>query len=105
MPWGGGGTGLASHIGGVYIAEARIGVGDLMEILTKVEWLEGSEGQRFESARGNRFVRSVDKVLPTLTTLLETAHKDSVLSINVVPRLQGAPLLLYPRRRQEAATM
>ena len=60
------------------------------------------DGQQQERARRRKLVRSVDKVLLTLATLLDTAHGAGVLSIKAVAHLRGSPLLAHPRLYQDA---
>ena len=63
------------------------------------------ESAQQERARRGILLRSVDGILTTLTTLLETAHGAGVLSIEVVARLHASPLLSHPRLLQDVDSL
>ena len=115
-------TVLASLASAVYIEEVNIAQDHSLfdrntdwsgpvEIEPEESWLSFSanrrnkrrkDGRQQERARRGKLVRSVDKVLPILATLLETAHGAGVLAIEALAHLRASPLLLHSRLRQDA---
>ena len=63
------------------------------------------ERQQQQRARHSALVRSVDEVLSTLGTLLETAHEARLLSIEAVAHLAASSLLLHPRILRDVASL